>query len=184
MVLCKSMENSNEQLIADYLAGKEESLEVLIGRYLKPIYAFVYQRAGQNSETAQDITQDIFVKMWKNLKKYKPANGGFKPWLFTIAKNTIIDFSRKRKTLPLSQINDIADNSSDIIDILDNKNKRQVVALALMALPAKTREIFLWRWRDNFTFQKIAEITGKSINTVKSLYRRAVFELRKKLPEF
>lgn len=53
--------HSNEQLIADYLKGDEKSLEILIGRYLKPIYNFVYRYVG-NLQEAEDITQKAFIK--------------------------------------------------------------------------------------------------------------------------
>jgi len=60
---------SDEQLVINYLKGDEKSLEVLIKRYLKPIYNFAFQFVG-NSPEAEDITQEVFVKMWRNLKKF------------------------------------------------------------------------------------------------------------------
>jgi len=60
---------SDRKLIADYLKGDEKSLEILIQQYLKPIYNFVYRYAG-NAQDAEDITQDVFVKVWRNLKKF------------------------------------------------------------------------------------------------------------------
>ncbi len=64
-----SMKNiSDEQLIADYLKGEENSLEILIRRHLKTIYNFAYRYVG-NVQEAEDITQETFVKAWRNLKR-------------------------------------------------------------------------------------------------------------------
>ena len=87
-------------LIQQYLKGDEKSLEILIARYLKPIYSFVYKNVGNPSE-AEDITQEVFIKIWKNIKKFD-QNKNFKPWIFQIAKNTSIDFLRKKKSIPFS----------------------------------------------------------------------------------
>ena len=56
------------ELISDYLAGDEQALELLVGEYLRPIYSFVSRFVG-NAQEAEDITQDVFVRAWRNLKK-------------------------------------------------------------------------------------------------------------------
>jgi RNA polymerase sigma-70 factor (ECF subfamily) len=90
----------DQDLISKYLAGDEKSLEILIEQYLKPIYSFVYRYTGSASN-AEDITQDVFVRVWKNLKKFD-QNKKFKTWIFSIAKNAAIDWLRKKKTISLS----------------------------------------------------------------------------------
>jgi RNA polymerase sigma-70 factor, ECF subfamily len=123
-----SMRNSSDsQLISDYLSGDEKSFELLIQRHLKPVYNFVYRYAG-NSQDAQDITQDAFVKAWCNLHKFNPqrsrsaislnkkqkspapyrtseasSGSGFKTWIFAIAKNTAFDYLKKKKAIPFSR---------------------------------------------------------------------------------
>ena len=90
--------NSNEsdkQLIINYLKGDEKSLELLIQSYLKPIYSFVYRCTG-NTQDAEDVTQEVFVKVWRNLKKFDQRKS-FKTWIFAIAKNTAFDHLKKRK---------------------------------------------------------------------------------------
>ena len=96
MISLLVMDYSDEQLINNYLKGDEKSLEILIHRYLKPIYNFVY-RYVNNKQEAEDVTQEVFVKTWRNLKKFK-RNKSFKTWIFSIAKNTAIDSFKKKKT--------------------------------------------------------------------------------------
>lgn len=85
------IENQDDnQLIAEYLQGREQALEILINKYLGQIYGFVYRLVGKPEE-AEDITQEVFVKVWRSLKKFDKEKS-FKPWLFKIAKNTAMDF--------------------------------------------------------------------------------------------
>jgi len=94
------MEISDKKIIENYLKGDEKYLEILIQKYLKPIYGFVFKYVG-NADEAEDITQAVFIKVWKNIKKYD-KNKSFKTWIFSIAKNTCIDYLRKKKAIPLS----------------------------------------------------------------------------------
>lgn len=86
---------ADEILIKKYLQGDEKSLEILIQRYLKPIYSFIYRFIG-NKQDAEDVTQEVFVKAWRNFKKFDQEKK-FKTWIFSIAKNTAIDFLKKRR---------------------------------------------------------------------------------------
>jgi len=179
---------SDEELIKRYLQGKERELEFLISRYLKPIYVFIYRRTGNDSEVAQDITQEVFLKMWKNLKRFDQKKK-FRTWLFTIAKNACTDFLRKKKSLPFSVFEDgdgnnffvegIVDTSSLPAEVFNYRNLSEKFSLAWRNLPAKYRPVFSLRYSKQFTFQEIAETLDKPLNTVKSLYRRGLLKLRK-----
>ncbi|MCX6790638.1 MAG: sigma-70 family RNA polymerase sigma factor, partial [Candidatus Gribaldobacteria bacterium] len=92
---------SDEKLVKLYLGGDEKALEFLVSRYLRIIYTYVFRNIG-DAKAAEDVTQEVFVKVWKNLKKFKTEKS-FKTWIFTIAKNTSIDFLRKKKTIPFSK---------------------------------------------------------------------------------
>lgn len=89
--------NSDEQLVVSYLKGDEKALEILIKRYLKLIYSFAF-RFVSNSQEAEDIAQEVFIKMWRNLKKFD-KNKKFKSWIFSIAKNTCLDTMKKKKII-------------------------------------------------------------------------------------
>lgn len=184
------MENySDEQLIIKFLKGDEESLEILIKRYLKPIYSFVYRYVG-NYQEAEDITQEVFVKVWRNLKKFKPEYK-FKTWIFAIAKNTSINWQKKKRTIPFSvldnknegfsfseTIKDPAPLPNELLekqDIVGSLNK------ALEILSPKYRMVLFLHYNDHFTFREIAEVLGELLNTIKSRHRRALIMLRKLL---
>ncbi len=107
------VEHFDKQLIADYLKGDERSLEILIKRYLRPIYNFAFRQINDIAE-AEEIVQDVFVKVWKNLNKFKD-NKKFRPWLYKIAKNTSLDFLKKKSAIPFSYLDLETDNKFDNI---------------------------------------------------------------------
>ena len=185
------MNRSDQQLIAGYLKGDEKSLEILIHRYLKPIYSFVYRYVG-NGQEAEDITQEAFLKVWRNLKKYNPKKG-FKTWIFSIAKNTSIDWLRKKKTIPFSSFENEEGKNSLVETLADQKplpdklfeqtSIREMVNTAINQLAPKYRMVLFLRYNDHFTFREIAEALGEPLNTVRSRHRRTLIKLKEILSD-
>ncbi|MFA6146272.1 MAG: sigma-70 family RNA polymerase sigma factor [Patescibacteria group bacterium] len=184
-------EINDEQLIKKYLKGDEKSLEILIQQYLKPVYHFVYHYVNSVSD-AEDITQEVFVRMWKNIRKFDRQKK-FKTWLFSIAKNASIDFLRKKKTLPFSVFTDekgnniladtLKDNSPLPDEILEQKNAAQSLYSAIKKLSPKYRLVLGRHYNDDFTFREIAQSLNEPLHTIKSRYRRALISLKKFLIE-
>ncbi len=182
---------SDQQLIMDYLAGDEKSLEILIHRYLKPIYSFVYRYVGDEQE-AEDVTQEVFVRAWRNLKKFDQKKK-FKTWIFSIAKNASIDFLKKKKAIPFSEFeNEKGQNMlvETLIDpaplpdkLFEQSSIGEIVNAAINHLAQKYRMVLFLRYNDHFTFREIAEVLGEPLNTIKSRHRRAIILLKKLLTE-
>lgn len=181
------MENiPDKNLIQQYLKGDEKSLETLIARYLKPIYSFVYKNIGNPAE-AEDITQEVFVRVWKNLKKFDQKRS-FKPWVFQIAKNASIDFLRKKKSIPFSNFenekgqNALTENMAGApVNLIDVLNDKRVLNDALSGLNPKEQRIINLRHTDGMSFKEIAETFDESINTIKSRYRRTLALLKENI---
>lgn len=188
------MDFSDQQLIVDYLKGDEESFKILIKRYLKPIYNFVYQYVNDPQE-AQDITQEVFVRVWRYLKKFNQKKN-FKTWLFQIAKNVSIDFYRKarfrggeRKNISFSDFENekgeniltetIPDPGPLPDEILERSDIGQQLAKATKKLSLNYKNVICLYYYHHFTFQEIAEILSAPLNTVKSQHRRALSILKK-----
>lgn len=187
---------SDQQLIADYLKGDEKALEVLVSRYLKPIYSLAYRYAG-NVQDAEDVSQEIFVKAWRHLKKFDRRRN-FKTWIFSIAKNTCLDFLKKtrtaaggQKTIPFAELatedggdflaETIPDPSPLPQEALERAGLGETVAKAMEKLSPKQSLVLSLRYHNCFTFQEIAESLGESLNTVKSRHRRAILILKRLL---
>jgi len=164
------MQMTDEQLIAEYLKGDEWALEVLIRRYLKLIYNFSYRRVG-NVQEAEDVTQEVFVKAWRNLRKFDQQKS-FRAWIFVIARNTSVDFLRKKKTVPFAEI--AAEKLAAPVSLTD-----KIESSVLQTLSPVYRAVLSLYYNEHLNFREIAETTGESLNTVKSRHRRALIQLKK-----
>jgi len=183
--------HTDNEIIKKYLNGDEKSLEILVGRFLKPVYSYISKYVG-DKDVAEDITQDVFLKVWKNLKKFDQKRS-FKTWIFTIAKNSCIDYLRKKKTIPISNFdnekgenivaNKLRDSAPLPDELFEIKNFSTPMLKALKKLSAQSQKILYLRYKDNFKFKEIASALSEPLNTVKSRHRRAVLELRSFLPE-
>jgi RNA polymerase sigma-70 factor (ECF subfamily) len=173
---------SDEELIKKYLKGDEKSLEVLIKRYLKPIYSFVFNFV-LNQQDAEDLTQEIFLKMWRNLKKFKKEKN-FKSWLFTIAKNTCFDFLRKKRRnliLNAENLEIVADLAPSLLEKLEKESLLEKLKKEIEKLPFKMKEVIDLRYNFGLNFGEISEILGEPMNTVKSRHKRAISKLKRSI---
>lgn len=183
----KKQQFKDKSLIKHYLEGEEKALEILLEQYLKPILNFVYRLVG-NTNDAEDITQEVFLKVWKNIKKYHHKSS-FKTWIFSIARNTAIDHLRKKKLLIFSDFesedgpNAISENiaSKDDLpaEVLKKAEKKKFLDEALLKLPHDHREVLLLHYVNDLTFKQIGEILKKPLDTVKSRHHRAILALKK-----
>ena len=203
-----SMSHPDTEFVADYLAGDEESFRVLVRAYLKPIYSFVYRYVG-SMQDAEDVTQEVFVKVWKNLDNFDKQRS-FKTWIFTIAKNTSIDFLKKsrsasggRKIVPFSQFSTrdrfafggenvgekiffeetLTDPAPLPDELMERASVAQILSSAMEKLSPQYRMVLFLRYNDHFTFREIAQSLEEPLHTVKSRHRRALIILKKLLAE-
>ncbi len=178
---------SDEELVKKYLSGDGDSFDELVERYADYIYNFIHQSVSER-EWAEDLAQEVFVKVWKNLKKFDTKKK-FKVWIFKIARNTIIDFFRKRKEIKFSDLEkkeeefEIPDTGPIPSEIFEQKEIREEVKKAIDSLPLIYRLVLSSYHQDGFNFREMAEISGVSANTIKSRYRRGLAMLKEKLLE-
>ena len=183
-------DQNDEQLIAEYISSeKGEVFRVLLNKYTKSVYNFIRHMVSNTNE-AEDITQEVFIKVWKNIKKYKIGQN-FKTWLFAIARNSTIDFLRKKKALNFSDLENPDDDSSfsetipsgDLLpdEAFQKLQNSEFLNKLLDQLPIQYKTILLLHYQEEMTFDEIGKILKKPLNTVKSYHRRAILELRKKI---
>lgn len=192
MINKSSQENFTElsdERLAVLAVKNTQALEVLISRYLKAIYNFIY-RAVSDREEAEDLTQEVFVKVWKNLDRFDSGRT-FKPWLYKIAKHTYLDYYKKKrpgsfatltqglleKIQPQEQIWSAVFDSPD--SLIDKNLLQDKFDSALAGLEPSSVAVIKLRQEAGLTFKTIAQTTGESLNTVKSRYRRAISKIAK-----
>jgi RNA polymerase sigma-70 factor, ECF subfamily len=176
---------TDDELVMNFLAGDDSAFDELLKRYLKPIYNFLY-RFTNDSSAADDITQDTFIKVWKYLKRFNPEKK-FKTWIFTIAKNTVYDNLKKKKTIPFSFFTDedgenwlenIPDENILPDEILERKNIAEELDAVLQKLPPHYRAILILHYKEDFSLHEIVEILDEPYNTVKSRHQRGLRKLK------
>ncbi len=182
----KSVEFSDRELISKYIAGDENSLEVLIHRHKNKVYAYILMVV-KDKEEADDIFQDTFIKAINTIRSgsYK-EEGKFIQWVMRIAHNLIIDFFRKSKRMPAVDTGDDFD-IFDTISYTDPSVEEQMVLDQIHSdvrklieyLPEEQKEVLKMRHYSEMSFKDIAEQTDVSINTALGRMRYALINLRK-----
>ncbi len=185
------MEREDAELVRNYLSGESQAFTVLVERYVTSLYSFV-GRLCSEKEAVADIVQEVFVKAWKSLHKYKPTHS-FRSWIFAIARNTTIDWWRKRKYPVFSEFDNentdttfeesLIDTAPLASEIFDARYETEQLEKAISKLSLNDRTLLLLHETEDMSFEEIALIVKKPMNTVKSQYRRALEKLRLALGE-
>ncbi|HRZ95490.1 MAG TPA: RNA polymerase sigma factor [Candidatus Moranbacteria bacterium] len=175
------MDCNDNDLIENFLAGDDSAFSELVKKYLKPVYNFLYHFV-TDREALDDITQETFIKAWKNIGKFDQEKK-FKTWIFTIAKNTAYDWLKKKKTIPFSNFTDeegnnkldnIGDESILSDELLIRADSAKILEEKLKVLPDIYRIILIMHYKEDFSLQEIAKILGKPYNTIKSQHQRGL----------
>ncbi|WP_333607848.1 sigma-70 family RNA polymerase sigma factor [Arsukibacterium sp.] len=165
-------------------SGELQWLEKLILRCGDDLYHFLLRQA--DAQLAADISQQCWLKVLENRHSYR-AESRFKTWLFTLARNALVDELRKQQRWHLTEwqddkaINDTT-NGQSIFEQLTGLQQKQRLAVALQALPPLQREAILLQLED-FSLEDIAHITGELPETIKSRLRYARERLAQLLGE-
>jgi len=166
--------------------GDRSSFERLVRMFEGEIFRMVFYRTGSTMD-AEDLMQDIFVKVFKNLPKLKEINS-FKPWLFSIAVNRVRDYHRKKRILVfLGDKSDGIGGETAIHEIHENPQAyRQIirrefwehVGRFVKKLGRREQEVFLLRFLDQLSIKEITQILNKSESTVKTHLYRALHRFK------
>jgi len=184
------MAMDDKELVETFLSGDEESFALLVERHLSLVYKFVY-RYLRNIDDANDVTQETFIKAWKYLHKFDTSKK-FTTWIVTIAKNTALDFIKRKKPLLFSKIEE-GDGDLDAFlapyleaqelpaDIIAREHIQADLEAALQGIAPNYRAVLSLRYNEHLKFREIAETLREPIDTVKSKHRRGLALLRNAL---
>ena len=176
----------DHDLVAQYRDGNEQAFEVLIRRHQKRIFLQIYSKV-QDSEIADDLFQETFIKIIRSLRKSNyEEKGKFLPWAIRVANNTTLDFfrreSRKKEFRPNGEFTvfDTYGESDqpfeqELIESQINEDLQKLITY----LPEEQRQVLELRIFCNYSFKEIAEETNVSINTALGRMRYAVGNIQK-----
>ncbi len=173
---------SDAQLVALAQEGNAEAFGELYNRYVDRIYNYVFRRTSSR-EDAEDVTAQVFFKALKSIQTYKPkANVPFRAWLFRIAHNETANHLRSLSRHPISQLLEKTHESGGNSPVHQAEDAELTDALisAIQRLRPTQQEVVILKLQ-GFTNREIGTILGKSESSVKSLYHRALRQLREEL---
>ena len=180
------MKNSDAELIQRTLAGDQRAFSALVRRYQKPLHALVWRKIG-DFHIAEEITQDIFLNVYKKLQTLKNPNR-FAGWLYVIATRRCIAWVKKKRipmksldAMPPDELEELAyaqyhaERQEEVV----SEKHREIVKRLLQKLPESERTVVTLHYLGDMTCEGISKFLGVSPNTVKSRLHRA----RKRLKE-
>ncbi len=162
--------------------GDTEAFGKIYDALVKPVYRYIYYRVDKN--ISEDLTEETFLKAWKNLSKYKAGKHPFSSWVFRIAHNLVCDYYRKNEVS--SEIDDsFADTKLESSPSYSINLKLNEVKLrkAINKLPENYQQVILLKYINEEDNAFISNVIGKSEGAVRTLQFRALEKLRGILDE-
>ena len=181
------------RLIEACKEGDASAFNLLVWRWEKPLYNFVYKYVG-HADTAQDLVQETFVRVLKNIERYT-HRGSFSTWLYRIAINLCKDHLKKKR-LPMVSLHDyyttasgekvyvkdrVADDGPPTDAAVDTADRGELVRRVLNGLPEEQRVVILMKEYQELTFREIAEVLEVPEGTVKSRLYHGLRSMRDQL---
>jgi len=182
--VCMMDDHGNAELVDMARSGRSEAFDVLVQRYQKKVTQLVY-RYVNDFDTALDVVQDIFFRIFRNLHRFK-GDCAFSTWLYRISVNVCIDHSRRRKVRKETSLEAMAYDAADerrdrdVVGGVIRHMERAQVRKALARLSSDEKMVIVMKVYEELTFDEIAEILGEPVSTIKSRLYKALDRLGKR----
>jgi len=167
------------RLVKRAIRGDFAAFGELYGVYLDRIYRYVFYQV-KDKMTAEDVTEEVFLKAWKAIKSCRGKERTFSSWLYRIAHNNVIDIFRsqqKKWTVDMETVAELNQPSVEIEKELDH----QEILNSLTDLPPNQRQVIILKFIEGLDNLEIERIIGKSQGAIRVLQTRALAKLREKL---
>jgi len=162
------------ELLERAKAGDSEAFAQLYDDCIERIYRYVYFRV-TDEETAEDLTSQVFFKAWENLDRCKSTGAPFIAWLYTIARNAVIDYYRTRKTtVALEEAATLASEEPAPDEEFELQFETEVLRDALQELTHDQKQVVVLKFIAGMSTDEIASRLGKRAGAVRALQMRAL----------
>ena len=167
-----------DHLVIRATKGDNKAFGAIYELWAENIYRFVYLKTRDES-VADDITAEVFLKVWKAIKTFKPkTDAKFSTWLFAIARNAVIDYYRTtRQTIPFDNLPELVDIEGET-DLYPEQGRLQQ---ALEELRPEYKQVLVLRYVEDQPIAKVAQIMKKKEGNIRALTHRALQELKSRL---
>lgn len=174
-------ESGQDALLERARQADPAALTALYDQYVNKIYSYVYHRVG-NTELAEDITGQVFMRMLEAIKAGRPWQISFSGWLYRIAHNLVIDHYRRRSRASFVDIDEAAPlqaREGDPFQSVEMKTNKARLRAALTLLTEEQAQVITLRFLEELSIAETAEIMGKTEGAIKALQYRAVLALKR-----
>lgn len=175
---------TDEELIALFRSGDVAGFNELVRRYQERVY-WIARRIVLDHDDADDVTQDVFVKVYGALKHFRMESEFF-TWLYRIAVNISLNKIRAKKVKQFFRINEDDSLPLEVMDesihpdvLYQKKELQHVVEKAVEKLPKQQRTVFVMRFYDELSYEEIAHLLKRSIGGLKANYFHAFKKIQK-----
>ncbi len=174
------MLEDEKKLVETAKDGGVQAFGLLYEFYLPKIYRFVLLKVGHREE-AEDLTHQVFVKAWENIDKYEFRGYSFGSWLYQIARNTTIDYYRRRSGVEVSieELTIELPSEDSVEGKIDDKLDLRKIMKAIKELNEVEQEVLIMRFVDDLPIKEVADAIGKTEGAVKLIQHRAIKNLKK-----
>jgi len=167
-----------DTLVGRAASGDTEAFGRLYDTYADRIYRHIYYRTS-NVEDARDLTQEVFLKAWQGLPKYRRMKTPFLGWLFTISHNRVIDYYRTKKDHAYLNNEIIMEGQEKSPDrLIEDQFDQQEVRRAILQLPEDQQQVILMSFIEGFEYSEIAAALNKSEGNIRVIVHRALKRMR------
>jgi len=174
-------------LVKKAQAGDTESFGKLYEDFFTPIFRFILPKVS-DKETAEDLTQVVFIKLFESLPSFKQSDANPLSYLFTIARNTVFDFYKKKRDVIIGE-NQVENIENNIFHKIEDDNpipcemfeiseKQRLVIAEINKLNKEQREVIFMKFMEGRKNFEIAEILGRTEDSIRQLQCRALKKLR------
>ncbi len=157
--------------------GSKEAFGKLYELYVEKIYRYIFFRVNQDKHTAEDITEVVFIRAWEKLHMFR--KGSFQAWLYTIARNAVIDHYRSDK--PTAMLHENIAEETDHEEKVFLSIEVEKVMKSMQKLTEEQQEIITLKFINDMSNKEIAKILKKKEDAIRALQYRALQALREEL---
>lgn len=160
--------------------GDKDSFDQIYELFAVPVYRYILLRT-RHKQTSEDLTQTVFLKAYNSLPKFNYTGSAPLAWLFTIARNCIIDFFRKNSNIQTEpeELLIYVPAKDNFVEELSHKQEFEIIKNHIQTLPEEQQEVIVLKFINDLTNAEISQILGKSEEAIRQLQSRGIKNLRK-----
>jgi RNA polymerase sigma-70 factor (ECF subfamily) len=177
-------EKDDHELLALVQEGSQTAFAELVQRHTERFYRLAY-RYVQNRETAEDLVQDAFVRLWENPASWRPdRNIRFTTWFYRIVVNLCLDWQKKKRPLPLDEEMPLIDERETADEAMVRIEEQKLLEKEIAALPERQRTALNLCFDEGLSNQEAAETMGVNLKALQSLIMRAKTTLKQRMKAY